>query len=184
MKREDIKKLIPDITDETLKAIMDANGDDIEAAKKPFADYEDIKKQLGDANATINGFKSMDIDGIKKAADEWKIKAETAEKEAAAKIADMQFDGLFNAAVTAAKGKNAKAIRALIDADALKASKNQEADMTTAFETLKKDNGYLFETDRQLPPMGAPGAGSSQQQSYQTTPEINAIRAAAGLKTQ
>lgn len=145
---------------------------------------EEAQRQLGEANKTIDGFKAMDIDGVKKAADEWKVKAETAEKDAAAKIAEMQFDGFLNGAVTNSKGKNAKAIRALLDVDSLKSSKNQEADITAALETLKKDNGYLFETDQQLPPPGAPGAGSSPAPSYQATPEMNAIRAAAGLKTQ
>lgn len=172
------------LTKEQIDGIMAENGKDIEATKAKFADYDALKAQLGEASKAIEGFKAMDIDGIKKAADDWKAKAETAENDAAAKIADMQFDGLLTGAVSAAKGKNAKAIRALLDVDTLKTSKNQEADIGTALEALKKDNGYLFDDGQQLPPPGAPGAGSSTVQKYQATPEINAIRAAAGLKTQ
>ena len=162
MKREDIKKLMPDISDEILDKIMAENGRDVEAAKAKFSDYETIKTQLTEANKTIEGFKAMDIDGIKKAADDWKTKYEQSEKDAAAKIADMQFDGLLTSTVSAVKGKNAKAIRALLDIDALKVSKNQETDIKSAVEALKKDCGYLFEAEQQLPPPGAPGAGSSQ----------------------
>ena len=146
---------------EVIYAIMDENGRDIEAAKKPFADYDTIKQQLADANKTIEDFKNMDVDGINKAADEWKAKFEQAERDHAAKLADMEFDSLLSGAVSTAKGKNAKAIRALLDVDALKASKNQSDDIKAALEALKKDSGYLFEDD-QTPPPYAPGPGKTQ----------------------
>ena len=160
------------LTKEQIDGIMAENGKDIEATKSKFADYDGLKTQLGDANKTIEGFKAMDIDGIKKAADDWKKKAETAEADAAAKIAGMQFDGLLTGAVSAAKGKNAKAVRALLDVDTLKASKNQEADIKTALEALKKDNGYLFDTEPVPPPPGAPGAGRSPIGKTYTAEEI------------
>lgn len=187
MKREFLQNIkIGDqpLTKEIIDAIMDENGKDIEAAKKPFADYDTLKTQLADANKAIEDFKGLDIDGVKKAADDWKAKYEQAEKDAAAKIADMQFDGLLTGAVSAAKGKNAKAIRALLDVDTLKASKNQEADIKTALEALAKDNGYLFDTEPVPPPIGAPGTGTQHIGNTKYTPEVNAIRAAAGLKTE
>lgn len=39
------------------------------------------EKQLAEANTTIQSFKDMDIEGIKKSADDWKQKAEQAEAE-------------------------------------------------------------------------------------------------------
>lgn len=173
MKREFIKGLLPEITDEVLDKIMGENGKDVEGAKAKFADYDTMKTQLAEANTKLSGYDP-----------EWKAKAEQAEKDAAAKIADMQFDGLLTGAVSAAKGKNAKAIRALLDVDALKASKNQEADIKTALEALAKDNGYLFETT-ETPPPYAPGTGKAPPAgNTKYTPEVNAIRAAAGLKTE
>lgn len=172
MKREFIKGLLPDITDEVLDKIMGENGKDVEGAKAKFADYDAMKTQLAEANTKLSGYDP-----------EWKAKAEQAEKDAAAKIADMQFDGLLTGAVSAAKGKNAKAIRALLDVDALKASKNQETDIKTALEALAKDNGYLFETTETPPPYAA-GTGTQHTGNTKYTPEVNAIRAAAGLKTE
>lgn len=144
---------------EVIDAIMDENGRDIEAAKKPFADYDDLKTRLEEAGKTIEGFKGMDVDAIRKEADEWKAKAEQAEKDAAAKIAEMEFGGNLAAAITAARGKSAKAISALLDLDALKASKNQEADIRAALDGLRKDSGYLFEAE--TPPPYAAGTGSA-----------------------
>lgn len=144
---------------EIIDAIMDENGRDIEAAKKPFADYEAVKNQLEEANKTIEGFKSMDIDAIRKEAGEWKAKAEQAERDAAARVAETEFNAKLTAAITASKGRNAKAVMALLDLEALKASKNQEADIKAALEGLKKENGYLFD-GAQTPPPYAGGTGS------------------------
>lgn len=169
------------LTKEIIDAIMAENGKDIEAAKKPFADYEDIKGQLTEANKTIEGFKAMDIDGIKEAADEWKSKAEKAEQDAAAKIADMEFSGLLDSAITAAKGRNAKALRGLLDMDTLKESKNRSEDIKAALGKLKESDGYLFE-DAEIPPPYAGGTGGTAFPP-KGDPAVNAIRAAAGLKT-
>ncbi|MEG0852689.1 MAG: phage scaffolding protein [Angelakisella sp.] len=158
MKREFITSLLPDIGKDLVDKILDENSKDIEATKGKFSDYDDLKTQLAEAGKTIEGFKAMDIDGIKKAADDWKTKAEQAEKDAAAKIAEMEFNTLLDGTITSAKGRNAKAIKALLDMDTLKASKNQTEDVQKALEALKGENGYLFE-DSQTPPPYAAGTG-------------------------
>lgn len=179
MKREFLQNLkMGDqaLSKEIIDAIMEENGRDIETAKKPFVDYETVKEQLAKANKTIEGFKALDIDGVKKAAEEWKAKAEQAEKDAAARIADMEFDGDLKDAIAATKGRNAKAIRALLDVDALKASKNRADDIKAALEGLKKDSGYLFESE-ETPPPYAGGTGTQKLIAGSDA----ALRAAMGL---
>lgn len=144
---------------EVIDVIMEENKKDVEAAQSKHADYDSIKSQLEKANKTIEDFKGMDIEGVKKAAEEWKQKAEQAEKDAAQKIADMQFESSLKEAIAAAKGKSSKAIAALLDVDTLKQSKNQTEDIKKALESLKKDNGYLFDAEPTPPPY-APGAGT------------------------
>ena len=56
----------------------------------------------------------------------------------------MQFGSALEAAITAAGGRNAKAVKALLDVETLKASKDQTADIKAAIEACQKDNGYLF----------------------------------------
>ncbi len=51
------------------------------------------------------------------------------------------FDKALDLAITGKKGKSVKAVKALLDIDTLKASKNQRDDIDTALEDLKKDNG-------------------------------------------
>ena len=146
---------------EIVDAIMAENGRDIEAAKKPFADYETIKQQLATAQETLKGFESQDIDGVRKAAKEWEEKYNQAIADHKKQMDDLAFDGILNDAITAAKGKNAKAIRALLDVETLKASKNQAADIKTAMEALQKESGYLFGDDQGVPPPYAAGTGTA-----------------------
>lgn len=147
---------------EVIDAIMEENGHDIENAKKAFADYDTIKAQLEAANKQIEEFQGMDIDGVKKAAEDWKKKAEQVEKDAAKRIADMEFDGALKAAITKANGRNSGAIIGAIGSEkmeALRNSKNQAEDIKAALDALQKDNAYLF-GEVQAPPPYAPGAGS------------------------
>ncbi len=134
------------LTKEQVDSIMAENGTDIESAKGELeqvrTELEQTKTQLQEANTTINGFK--DYDQVKAQVEEYKTKYEQSTTEYETKIADMQFGTALESAITSAGGRNAKAVKALLDVDALKASKNQEADIKAAIEACQKDNGYLF----------------------------------------
>lgn len=88
MKTEDLRAM--GLTDEQISKVMAENGKDINSAKAKFADYDSLKEQLANANKQIEEFKGMDIDGVRKSAEEWKQKAEQAEKDAAEKISNME----------------------------------------------------------------------------------------------
>ena len=64
---EDVK-----LSKNAIDAIMAENGRDIEAKNNTITalttERDGLKTQLGDANATIQSYKDMDIDGIKKSA--------------------------------------------------------------------------------------------------------------------
>ncbi len=167
---------------EVIDAIMEENGRDIEAAKKPYADYDTIKEQLKTARDGLKAFEGVDVAQLKnKIADLQKDlnDKETAHQQA---LADMEWNTFLDGEIAKAKGKNAKAIRAILDVDTLKASKDRAKDVADALETAKKDNDYLF-ANEQTPPPYAAGAGTGTP-NPQISPEISAFRAAAGLKTQ
>lgn len=170
-----------ELSKEIIDAIMAENGRDIEAAKAPYADYEAIKEQLKTAQDGLKAFEQVDVTEL-----QGKIKAlqddlSKKDSEWQKKVDAMAFDGRLKDAITAAKGKNAKAIAALLDVDTLRASKNQESDIRAALDAVKKDNDYLFDADRPADyAAGTGGAGRGGKYS----PEEAAIRAAAGLKSE
>ena len=158
------------LTKDQVDSIMDENGNDIEAAKgeaeKVKAELEQAKTQLEEANTTIDGFK--DYDQVKAQVEEYKTKFEQSKAEYETKIADMQFGSALESAITAAGGRNAKAVKALLDVDALKASKNQESDIKAAIEACQKENGYLFGAtepiNSPIGPTNGPALGITKEQ--------------------
>lgn len=145
---------------EVIDAILDENSRDIGEAKKQFADYDTIKNQLTEARETIKGFEGQDIEGVRKAAKDWEDKYNQAIADHKKAMDDRDFSDRLNEAIGKAKGRNAKAIQALLDVEQLKGSKDQATDINTALEALKKESGYLFETEPTPPPY-AGGTGRS-----------------------
>lgn len=127
---------------------------------KPVADYNKQKEKLDAANETIkandtamkdlqtklDGFKDVDVSGLNQRIKDLETEKENIQKDYDAKIADRDFDDLVKESITAAKGKNAKAITALLDVPTLKASKNQKEDIAAALKSLteKEDSKMLF----------------------------------------
>ena len=85
MKTEFLKSL--NLSQEVIDKIMAENGKDIAVEQKKAEKViqerdsyklkaESLETQVNDANTEIQKFKDMDIDGIKKAADDWKEKWE------------------------------------------------------------------------------------------------------------
>lgn len=161
---------------EVVDAILAENDRDVEAAKKPFADYDAIKEQLTTAREGLKAFDGVDVKDLQGQVAKLTKDLENKETEHQAKLAELEFDGALKDAITAARGRSVKAIRAELDVDALRASKNQEADIKAALESLKKDSGYLFESEETPPPYAA-GTGTGGK----IASGLDAIRAAAGL---
>lgn len=136
---------------EVVDAILAENGRDVEAAKKPYADYESIKEQLAAAREGLKAFEGVDVKDLQGQVAKLTRDLEDKEKEHRAKLSEMEFDGALKDAITDARGRSVKAVRAMLDVDALRASKNREADIKAALEGLKKDSGYLFESN-EVPP--------------------------------
>ena len=153
MKREDLKAL--ELEDGVIDQIMKLHGQDIEDHKSKLEAAEkqtdDLQGRLEEANKTIEGFKDLDVDGIKKAADDWKAKAEQAEKDAKTQIEQLKFDHALEGALTSAKAKNPKAVKALLDMEALKYNEGKIIGLEEQLKTVQEENDYLFESDEPTP---------------------------------
>ena len=145
MKREDVKNKIPGITDEQLNWIMQENGADI---NRETSAAEQYKTQLANANAQLKTAQ----DGL--AAFDGKKKPEEYEAELTKLKADMKaqaegfaFDNALNAAIMGRKGRSVKAVRALLDLDALKGSADRSTDIAKALDEAAKANPWAFGED-------------------------------------
>lgn len=73
-----------------------------------------LKSQLGEANAKIEEFKGMDIDGIRAAADEWKTKYDTDTAALQQQLAEKDYSYSVREAVGGMKFTSESAKRAFI----------------------------------------------------------------------
>lgn len=162
MKREDVKAHIPNITDEAMTWILDTAGAELTREKAKAAD---LQKQLDAANSQLSGvqeklkaFNGIDVDKLKGESD--KLRQE---------IADLKdgwaFDSLLDGAIRDAKGRSVKAIRGMLDLDALKASKDRSADIKAAIDGLVKESPWAFET---APSGSEDGQGGKPSATFST----------------
>lgn len=164
MKREDLKA--KGLTDEQIDFVMAENGKDIESHKTSLAtvqkELETAQSQLTEANKQIEGFKGMDIDGIKKAADDYKAQYEQAKQDAETQVQKLKFDHALDDALAEAKAKNAKAVKALLDTDGLELLKDGTLNgLDKQLEKIKSENEYLFESTEETPKIVAGGNNNS-----------------------
>lgn len=163
---------------------------------KTVADYDKQKEKLDAANKTIeandtamkelqtklDGFKDVDVSGLNQRIKDLETEKSNIQKDYDAKIADRDFDDLVKESIAAVKGKNAKAITALLDVDTLKVSKNQKEDIAAALKVLteKEDSKMLFgEPDPK--PAGTGNLIGQVRGGSGTNAEEAAMRAAMGL---
>ena len=132
MKREDVKAKLPCITDEQLNWLMSENGADINREKTVA---EQFKTQFENAQAQLKTAQDglAKFDG-KKTPDEYE-----------AELTDgFAFDSALNTAIMGKKGRSVKAVRALLDMEALKSSKDRTTDIDKALEEAAKVNPWAF----------------------------------------
>lgn len=185
---EIIKEAGIEATAEQLTAITSA----VKENYRTVADYDKQKEKLTASEdkvktltASLDKFKDVDPEAL--SAEIARLKDDIAKKDAdfAQQLSDRDFEDLIKGAIADAKGKNTKAIRALLDIDTLKASKNQKDDIAAAIKELTEaeDSAMLFGSAEPDEPgavgkldaigkVGAGGAGGDFEKS---------LRAAMGL---
>lgn len=130
------------------KAVAENYKTAAEFEKKVNRLTEDLnaeKKRADTAVETLKGFEGKDFDAITRDRDKWKKDYEDTVAAHKKEQEDREFNSVLEAAITDAKGKNAKAIMALMDLDKLRGSKNQEKDIKAALDAMRNESGYLFD---------------------------------------
>lgn len=129
-------------------------------------------KRAETAEEVLKGFEGKDFEAITKERDEWKRKHDEAVAEHQRQEEEREFSSALEAAISEAKGKNAKAIMALLDTDKLRGSRNQEKDIKAALDALRTESGYLFEDNGGKAHFTDPKGGSPAPGKKYTMGEI------------
>ena len=183
------------------KSLLKLHGLGIENLKKEVdtltGEKDDLDTQLTEAGKTIEGFKSMDVEAIKKAADDWEVKAKEAEtkrEEAETKrteeIGKLKFDHALERDLKEAGAKSTKSVRAHLKTEELKLDDDGKiSGLDTMLEPIVKDHDYLFdpkededEDDEEEPDLKV--VKGSKKKSILGDSTVQAARKAAGLQAE
>lgn len=165
MKREDLTAL--NIPDEAIDKIMALHGADIEKQKGTLStittDRDDLKAKLEDANKQIEQFKTLDVDSIQKAADEWKSKYEKEKADRDAADSARAYDDAANTALSDVKFSSKAAKSAFISTLKEKQLKIDNGKLIGFDDVLKQaqaDDPTAFASDKPAPKFTDPITGA------------------------
>lgn len=177
-----------ELTEEQKTAVNKGVGENY----KPIADWQkqvdkvtSLTDQLNTATEAMKKFDGVDPEALKNQIAELNQKLTDKESEYQVQIADRDFQDMLKESIATAKGKNAKAITALLDVDALKASKNQKEDIASALKALAEaeDSKMLFgESQPEVIGQGDPIGTIKKTGSQDSDAQMRAVMGLPPLK--
>ena len=187
-----MKNIYDILNDFGLEVPEDKKADFDKAWKENYrtkADYDkaveqrdNYKSQYDTATAELDKFKDVKPEEMQATIEQLRNDLKAKDDEYAAKEAERLFNDTLDKAIVAAGGRNAKAIRGLLDIDALKGSKDQTEDIKKALDAAKESDAYLFGANdpirNPVGPTNTPDGDKSLDVSTAT------LRAAMGLPAE
>lgn len=190
MKREEIKKIFPEATDEQLKSVMDLNGVDVEKAKSKVtaleAELKENKEDFEKLNAEFDALKTANADGA-----EWRAKFEALQTENEAREKQAEADRILkekteniNKRFETAAGEKKFRHEAIKEAylkkfsEALENAEYQGKSDGEIFHDLTKDDGEAFHGATVIKLAGGHPAGANSGK-YTSREEIFKIKDSA-----
>lgn len=150
------------LTKEQADSIMKINGDDIENAKGTAAteiknlqtEVEGLKTQVGDRDKQLETLKASAGDNadLKKQIEDLQTENATAKANHESELNQLKIDFAVEKALTGAKAKNIKAVKALLELNDAKLDKNGNVKgLAEQIEKLTSgdDTKFLFEAQKQ-----------------------------------
>lgn len=164
------------LTKEQADSVMKINGDDIENAKGTAAteiknlqtEVDGLKTQVGDRDKQLETLKASAGDNadLKKQIEDLQTENATAKANHESELNQLKIDFAVEKALTGAKAKNIKAVKALLELDDAKLDK--DGNVKGLAEQIEKltsgdDTKFLFEVQKQNFKGFQPGASGEQK---------------------
>ena len=157
MKRAELEAL--GLTKEQIDEVMDKNGKDVETAKGSLAavtaERDNLKTTVAERDKQLEGLKvsAGDAEKLKKQIGDLQAENKEKDKAHAEELRRLKIENAVAAAITAAKGKNAKAIRALLELEKAELAEDGTVKgLAEQMEKLRKaeDSKFLFDSERRI----------------------------------
>jgi len=176
MNREELKEL--GLSDEQIESVMKSHGmatndlktkaDSVDGLESQIEDY---KGQLTDRDKQLESLSKVDAEGLQAEIDRLKGENKTTATDFQEKLDSQAFDFSLERALTGAKVRNPKAVKALLDTDSIKVDGDKLLNLDSQLEGLKESDAYLFDVEDkpdptpQIVPSGNPDGGTTTAKS-------------------
>lgn len=174
MKTEELTAL--GLNEDQVKEVFRLHGKEVNPLKDQVTSLTD---QLNTTKEALKAFDGVDPEALNQQIADLNQKLQDNDAAWQRKIAERDFNDMLTDTITKAGGRNAKAIAALMDLQALKESKNQKEDIQNAIENIKSENDYLFVSDE--PINNAVAKTNSKNSEGDQSARRSAARKAMGL---
>ncbi|MEK3890243.1 phage scaffolding protein [Bacillus sp. FSL K6-3431] len=167
MNREFLKGL--GLTDEQIDKAMIEHGKTVNKTKEDLtsaqSERDSLKVQLTERDTQLETLKTKAAGNEDLTAEIERLKGEnsTATAELQAKLDKQAFDFSLEKSLTAAKVRNPKAVKALLDTEKIKLDGEKLLNLDDQLEALKASDAYLFEEEQQQG--GKPSFTTGQHQT-------------------
>lgn len=149
MKRDFLKTL--DLSDEVIDKIMAEHGNGINGHKAKQTELEtqlnELKAQVSERDKQLDELKKSvgDSESLKEQINKLQEDNKKASQDYEARIKQMGIDNAVTVALTNAKAKNSKAVRALLDLSNAELDGEVIKGLDKQIEKLKESDAYLFD---------------------------------------
>lgn len=151
MNREFLEKL--ELEKDIVDKIMAEHGKTIGATNQELesvtTERDSLKEQLAERDEQLEELKKVDAEGLQAKIDELQEVNETTRTEYEEKLHQQAFDFKLQEALTGAKVRNPKAVKALLDVESIKLDGDKLLNLDDQLEQLKESDEYLFEQEKQ-----------------------------------
>ncbi|WZY36119.1 phage scaffolding protein [Bacillus sp. FSL W8-1122] len=191
MNREFLKGL--GLEDEAIDKIMKEHGQTVNGLKEKAnktetleGQIEDYKQQLVDRDKQLDELskKAKGNEELTAQIDELKQQNKATKNEYEQKLQEQAFEHTLKDALSAAKVRNVKAAKALLDLESIKLDGDKLLGLEDQLKTIKESDPYLFEEEKEPSPdphivlRGDPNGGvqtkSIAEMSYQELADLKA----------
>lgn len=144
---------------------VDVRYNKLQEQKKQYEDSsKELEKQLKELSKN-----NADNEELKKQLEQLQLSNKELEENHLKEMNKLQFDFALDGALSGAKCKNNKALKALLDMEGIKYQDGKLEGLETQLESLKKEASYLFEAEQQTPSgsgFNPPGEGAESKDGF------------------
>lgn len=144
---------IPEDKKAEFEEAVKANYKTVAEVEKITSARDNYKTQLETAQTALKEFEGVDVKDLQGKIEKLNNDLAAKDTEHQQKLAEIEFNSKVDGLLGKSGAKNAKAVKALLDLEALRKSTNQDTDIQSAIDTCKEENGFLFGADE---PFGNP----------------------------